>query len=242
VIAIAIGLALVICGCATTQQTAARLQLNDARLRAASTPVRLTVTASAAPVRVSSESLVTQGTRLRAVVVSLDNTSASAVSDLPISVGYRLGKRIVYLNAAGGLEYFDNHIPSISAHGSLSWVDAVTGTVPRGAQGFAYVGALPTAPVGHFTLPEIAVGTPRTHSSAAGVEALTLQLTNRTSIPQYQLPVYAVTTSAGRIVAAGDRSLTELAGGARVTVRIVLDGSPAAAGSIRVEAPATIFK
>jgi hypothetical protein len=246
VAAVVIGLALVLCGCSTTQQTAARLQLNDARLRATATRVRLTATASGAPVRVSGLSLLAQGRHRATAVVSLENPSARAVSDLPISVGYRLGGRTVYLNGATGLSYFDNHIPSVAPHGSLRWVDTTAGTIPRGARPFAYLGARPTAPVGTFTLPDISVGTSQEQSAAGGGEALTLRLTNRTSIPQYQLPVYAVSTVSGRVVAAADRSLTELAGGAHVTLRIVLDGSlgsaAGAAGSVRVQAPPTIFR
>lgn len=241
----AAGLALVICGCTTTQTTAARLQLNDSRLRAAAQAVRVGAGDTSATVTVTAHTVLDQGGALEAAV-TLDNHSDQAVSDLPISVGYQVGSHTVYLNGGEGLDYFDNHIPSIPAHGSLTWVDTATRVkIPRRARTFARVGATSSIPdLGSFTPPTISVTPATSGARAGGLDLLTVHLTNRSSIPQYQLPVYAVVTRNGRILAARDRSITELAGGAQAVVRIVLPSldTGATQTSIRVQAPATIFK
>jgi hypothetical protein len=236
-------LALLICGCTTTQTTAARLQLNNTRLRAVSLPVRVKAGRTSASVTVSARTVLSTRGHFTAVV-TLENHSNAAVSDLPLSVGYREGTKTVYLNGAAGLNYFDNHIPSIAAHGSLTWVDTGSAAkLPRGARTFARVGATPTSVLGQFTPPTISV-TPVTAAAAAKkATTLTVHLTNRSSIPQYQLPVYAVVTEGSHILAARDTSITDLAGGAKAVVRIVIPASGAGLqSSVRVEAPATIFK
>jgi hypothetical protein len=241
--AAAVGLALLICGCTRTQTTAARLQLNNTRLRAVSLPVRVKVGRTSASVTVSAKTILSTGGHFTAVV-TLENHTGAAVSDLPLSVGYQVGAKTVYLNGATGLNYFDNHIPSIAAHGSLTWVDTGTAArVPRRARTFARVGSTPTSVLGSFTPPTISVSPASTAAPAAKATTLTVHLNNQSSIPQYQLPVYAVVTEGSRILAARDTSITELAGGAKAVVRIVIPASGTGLrNSVRVEAPATIFK
>jgi hypothetical protein len=67
-----------------------------------------------------------------------------------------------------------------------------------------------------------------------------VQVTNLTSIPQYQLPIYLYVREDGRIVGAGVSSLADLSGGATSTVRVAVIGA-ASVGNVSVEAPATIY-
>ncbi len=235
-----VGLALLTCGCTSTQTTAARLQLNDSRLRASAESVRVTAGHTSTAVSVVSKTFLSQRGAFE-VAVTLENHSDQAVSDLPISVGYETGAKTVYLNGAAGLAYFKNHIPSITAHGTLTWVYTAAKQLPRHARTFARVGAKSSTPLGRFTPPVISVAAEA--SAAANPSSVMLRLRNRSSIPQYQLPVYAVVSKGTRIVAASDGSIADLAGGAKAVIRIVF-APPETADSahIRVEAPATIFK
>jgi hypothetical protein len=63
---------------------------------------------------------------------------------------------------------------------------------------------------------------------------------NTSSIPQYQLPVYAIASRRGRYVAAGQTTIADLGGGAQVRLRVPLVGDPRGA-TVSLEAPPTIF-
>jgi hypothetical protein len=63
---------------------------------------------------------------------------------------------------------------------------------------------------------------------------------NNSSIPQYQLPIYAIASRRGRYVAAGGTTIADLGGGAQVRLRVPLIGDPRGA-TVSLEAPPTIF-
>ncbi len=241
-VALAAGLAVMLCGCTTTQTTAARLQLNDSRLRAEAQSVRVGAQETSSTVTVAAKTFLNRGTTVD-VAVTLENHGDAAVSDLPISVGYQRGSRTVYLNGAQGLAYFEDHIPSIPAHGSLTWVYTGAGKLARRARTFVRVGATPSVAVGRVTPPVITVTAADSAAGGAATPKLAVRLTNRSSITQYQVPVYAVVTRRGRIVAASAGSIADLSAGGRAVIHIAL-GAAGATGTtgVRVEAPATIFK
>ena len=92
-------------GCATTQQEAARLQLNSARIRTseAATQVAVGGQGGAGHARGARDAAAAR----TAFVVQLRNPGRRAVSDLPISVGVRGPHRrridVNVLSPAGGL-------------------------------------------------------------------------------------------------------------------------------------------
>ena len=107
-------------GCSTTQQEAARLQLNSARLRATEHAVR--IRQRNPNVRVEQVAAV-RGTGGSAIVVRLRNLSSQPLTDLPISVGVTARRhRPIYLNGGAGLDYFSTHTPALAAGGELTWV------------------------------------------------------------------------------------------------------------------------
>jgi hypothetical protein len=67
-----------------------------------------------------------------------------------------------------------------------------------------------------------------------------ITVTNRSSVPQYQLPVYAVVWRHGRLRAAGQATIAHLGSGSTTTLRLTLIGR-AAGGALPVEAAPTIF-
>jgi hypothetical protein len=178
------------------------------------------------------------GRRETAIVVTVRNPGGSAVSDLPISVGYRAaGRRAIYLNADADIAYFDAHLPEIAAHGSLAWVYTSTRRLPPRAHPFAIVGAAPAVSGSRVgSPPPIRAGV----RAAGGSDLVAVAVRNLSGVPQYQLPVYAVAERGGRAVAAGEGTMAQLDGDSGRTVRLRLLGH-AGQAPVRVQAPPTIF-
>jgi hypothetical protein len=163
-----------------------------------------------------------------AVVVTLHNTASSPVSDLPLLVGIARGH---FLNAAAGRPFFQTHVPAIAAGGSLRWVLTVGRGLPRGSVPFARVGvASGDTATTVKTLPEVQI------ARRGGV----ITVRNGSSVPQYQLPVYAVASRGGRYVAAGQTTIADLGSGAQVRLRLSLVGNPSGA-TLSLEAPPSTF-
>jgi hypothetical protein len=225
-------------GCATTQQKAARLRLNSARILASQNGTRVTTAGDA--VAVTGIALIVSDRRT-AFVVTVRNPGRRPVSDLPISVGYRAGRRrLVYLNAGANLTYFDAHLPAVAARSTLTWVYAAGRRLARAARPFALVGATAAVPGSAVASPPvIRTGVPATEKGGV----VTVAVRNLSGVPQYQLPVYAVAQRGGRTVAAGVQTVPTLNGNADQTVRLHLLGDPGRVGRGRVvvEAPPTIF-
>ena len=228
-------------GCATTMQTAARLQLNDARIRAAEVPTH--VLTPGHTVRVTAVMLLRHGDHI-AFVVGVRNSGARPVSDLPISVGVRTlrhGRRAFNAGTTGA--YFQSHLPVVAAGARISWVLAGDERVPSGARPFAVVGGTPSTPARPGrSLPALRlVRVTRSHGVTARPGQLTVLVSNLSSIPQYQLQVYAVGRRSGRPVAAGALTVPVLAAGARVRVRLPLVGA-SNPGQLQLQAFPTIFR
>lgn len=136
-----LGVAGPLAGCTTTQQKAARLQLNSARLRAEQVPTK--IKRQSTTVQATSISLLRQGKRT-AFVVTVTNNSKKTVSDLPILVGYRGAGGGVFVNGAVGTDYFASHLPLIAAGASVRWVVTTTRDVPSTAHPLTEIGARPT--------------------------------------------------------------------------------------------------
>jgi hypothetical protein len=228
-------------GCATTQQEAGRLQLNNARIRASQAATR--IAARSAEVAAASVQLIaTPGHRT--FVVAVRNLSATPISDNPIVIGLAgADGRAEPLNTAANLPYFDAHMPSLPAHGELQWVLTTSARVGRESWPYAIVGRRtvpsPSLPA---SLPPISV-TPLNQAEPrrGAFDDLRVRVQNGSSIPQYQLPVYAIETLNGRTVAAGSAVVPELGANSRAVMRITVFGNPTGA-HLELEAPPTIFR
>jgi hypothetical protein len=220
----AMGAVVTLAGCATTQDEAARLQLNSARIRTAEQ--KTVVRSAGSAVAVNAVSLLSSP-GAHTFVVTVHNRQSSAVTDLPISVGVSSrGHRRVDLNAHSTqeLSYNDSHLPRIAAGSSLTWVFTTTTKLPSGAHPFALVGARPSpAASAGATAPTIAArvtGTQRTRNGAV----LEVTLRNGSTIPQYQMPIYAVAERGGRFVAAGELIVPHLGSQKTLSVRVPVRG------------------
>jgi hypothetical protein len=236
-----LGVPVAVAGCATTQQEAARIRVNDARIRASE--VRTTIGGASRGVAVGPVQVIASPGR-RTFVVEIRNLRSTPISDNPISVGL-LGPRGrgPSLNGAAGLPYFETHMPSVGGHGVLRWVLSTTGRTGRRPKLFAIVGrpsATISPPPG--ALPTVTVTLVRRAERPLGDRReITVRVRNGSSIPQYQLPVYAVEQRGGRYLAAGSASVSSLAGGASTEVGIKLFGRPGG-GRLELEAPPTIYQ
>jgi hypothetical protein len=223
-------------GCVTTQQVAARARLVDARIRASQSPLLLT---HANPdVRVAGLSLL-QGPSGTALAVELRNTSTRSLTDLPISVGLTTATgRKLYLNHSANVDYLDNHVVAMAPHGVVTWVYTSGRRLPGAVRPFAEVGVtqLPEPVAG--TLPRVAV---HPAPSASSVRTLTVSVSNLSGIPQYGVPVYAVAFRRGRLLAAGRAIVAHLGTHGAATVRLRLLGSLGNA-SLRLSVLPTIFQ
>jgi hypothetical protein len=228
--------AIALAGCTTTQHEAQRLQLDAARLRAAIAGTR--VEAQNKRVRPTSIRTVTADGSV-AFVVTVRNDDRRAVTDLPISVGYTAanGSR-VYLNDATGLKYFQAHLPAIAGGKSLTWVYTSARRIPQGARLFALIGAKPAAPA---LLTETDVRIQLHYGYASGSHSVTVQLENPTSVPQYQLQLYAYASDGSGYVAAGNTTVADLGAGSRQKVKLSLVGA-ANDRNLRVRAVPTILQ
>ena len=238
--AILVAAATALAGCETTMQEAARIQINDARIRASEVTVR--ISHSNRTVSVTDVALV-RGSGTTAFVVSIRNVSGTPTSDLAVSVGVRLpGGKLVYANSTAGLPYFSTHIAEIGPGSTLRWVFTTGRTFPRRARPFARVGtAAVLSPEPHASpVPGVTGRLLTPPAGGAGGESATVLVRNRSSMPQYQLPVYAYVRRGDRYLAAGVASITTLPSGSSATVRVPLAGHPSG-GSVTVEVPATIF-
>ena len=225
-------------GCAeTTQQKSARAKVAADRALAGQQAVQVTHPNPAASVL--DVGLVGAGGR-SAVAVTVRNDTARPLSDLPVSVGVRTrAGRMIYLNREPGLPYFQTHIGAIAAHGSATWVFTATRDFARGASTpFAAVG-FPTVTdqTGVRTLPTITPSLAAKDSPPTGGR-ISVTVADDSSVPQSGLAVYAVARSGGRLLAAGQTTVSQIDSQTRRTITIMLVGNPGAA-AIGLSAPPT---
>jgi hypothetical protein len=236
-----LGVPVAIAGCVTTQQEAARIQVNDARIRASQ--VRTTVAGASRAVAVGAVQLISTPGR-RTFVVVIRNLRSSPISDNPISVGV-VGPdgHGISLNSAAGLPYFATHVPSVHTQGELRWVLSTTARTGSRPKPFAIVGrasaafSSPPSPLPTLTITLVKRAE---HPQSDGRE-ITVRVRNGSSVPQYQLPVYAVERRGARYLAAGSASVPSLAPGASTEVGIQLFGRPTG-GRLELEAPPTVYR
>jgi hypothetical protein len=234
-LALALVGAMALAGCTTTQHEAQRERLDSARQRAALKSTRVTVANTV--VTPTSISEVSAAGRT-AFVVTVRNRGHKAVTDLPISIGYTTaaGKR-VYLNSAATLNYFQAHLPAIRAGGELTWVDTADRTLPAAARPFARVGLKPAAPA---LLTETNVRIKVSYRYSASTGSLTVHLDNPTSVPQYQLQLYAYAKRGPQYVGAANTTIMNLGAGSERSVRLGLVGE--SGSQLHVQAIPTILQ
>ena len=219
--------ALVLTGCVSTQQIAARARLVSARTLASQSPIEIT--------RENPDVSVGRLTVIRAragtaIVVPLRNDTSSTLTDLPISVAVRTARHQVYLNRSANLDYFQTHVAAIGPHASTDWVFTTDARIASG-RAVALVGVTQLHSSAARTLPQIEVS-----SHVPGL----VTVANHSGIPQYDLQVYAVAIRAGHDVGAGRAAVTHLGSNATTALSVTLVGVDRGA-ALRLIAVPTIF-
>lgn len=233
----ALALVVPLAGCVSTERRNERAKMRATRLLASRQ--RLVVGAPNPAVRVRRVTLLRGGRRGAAIVAELANVTPRAVTDLPVAIGVRARGRVRWLNHRGGLDYLETHVPSVPAASSVHWVFTTRTSVPAHARALAVVGAqvrrLGATPA---SLPRLRA---EVTAPAARSTALAIQLHNESDVPQYGLPVYALATRHGRLVAAGRAAVEHLGSSGSTTVHLQLVGRPAGA-TVEAEALPSIFR
>ncbi len=219
--------AVVLTGCVSTQQIAARARLVSARTLASQSAID--VGRANPDVSVGRLALIRARTGT-AIVVPLRNNTSNTLTDVPISVAIRTAHRELYLNRSANLDYFQTHVAVLGPHGATDWV-FTTGRRVTGGRAVATVGFPQFHPLLAGRLPSIDV-------SSHGTDSVTVS--NRSGIPQYDLQVYAVAVRGGRYVGAGRAELSHLGTHATATLSITLLGGTRQA-ALRLIALPTIF-
>jgi len=228
--------AVLLTGCVSTQTVASRARLVDARIIASQSATEVT---QANPSVIVGAPVVIGYPTGAVIVVAVRNDSARRLTDLPISVGFRTGSgRTTYVNRSTSLDYFESHIATIGPDASTDWVLTIGGRIPRGRP-FATVGGSQLHPSLGRSLPSVAVSL-RATRALAGTVILKLSVVNRSAIPQYDLPVYAIGLRNGREVAAGRAIVAHLGTRGTTTSGLALLGS-SRYDSLRLIASPTIF-
>jgi hypothetical protein len=220
-------------GCETTAEKSAKLEKAAKRIA----PVQqqgLSIARASSIVKVRSATLV-HGTEGMAAVLSLHNSSAQAIREVPISISLKDAHgATVYSNGTPGLAKTLTSLALLPAHGDGIWIDdQIPGTsaktlATKVGEGRPASGALPKLEVSEAQLT-------KDPSGAATVEGT---LKNPSSTAQSELVVYALARKGSQVVAAGRAVLASLAPGASAPFQAFFVGAPAGS-RLQLSAPPT---
>ncbi len=193
--------AIALAGCESTQEKSAQLEkvakreAGEAAHHRSLTQRSPTITKQSKIVRVAATALLrsSEGT---AAVVTLRNTSATPLHDVPIEITVKSASgATLYTNATPGLAAALVSVPLLGAHATGTWVDdqvQVSATPAslsaKVGEGEPIAGAVPRVSV---------VGARLVEDAAEG------SVVNHSSVGQRELVVYAIARRAGAVVAAG---------------------------------------
>lgn len=202
-------------GCDTTTEKSARAKV--AADRELQSRKKVTVRKQDARIKIDTVQAVGKGKKA-AIVVVVTNTSAGALTDLPINVGVKRGGKTKLLNRGPNIYYFYNHIPAAAPGVQTTWVAPLGRRIPKGKL-FAIVGKpVQEQRPGQF-VPKLKIS-----SITAKKGAVTGSLENNSGNPQYVIELYATASKGDKFVAAGRNRVVRLANGEAQTFEIPLSG------------------
>lgn len=210
-------------GCSSTEQESARIGREGAQLSAA--PAALKLGAVNRAVRVSDVTLLSSAGRT-AVAAKLTNDSSHAQASVPLVLTVTgAAHKVLYSNAAGGLEASLQHLGALDAHRSAWWVDdQVSASQPASAAALRVGSASPPAHA-----PAVLRVIAGKLTRQAGVSVLGASVANESPKSLGNVAVFAVARRAGRVVAAGRAVIAALGSHASAAVQVFLVGDPAGA-------------
>lgn len=230
-------MALALTGCETTAEKSAKLEKLEAK-HTTPTQKGLSIARASTQVEVLGATVV-RDSEGAAAAITVRNTTAHTLRSAPIAITVKNASgQTVFQNNAPGLEAALTSIPSLPAHGSVTWVDD---QIPSAGAPASVSAILGEASIASGAEPRIEIEGPRVGEASAG-EAAPGTVRNRSKIAQRSLVVFAVARRAGKIVAAGRALLAEVAAGASTPFQMFFIGNPSASGAqIETSAPATVL-
>ncbi len=224
--------------CESSQTKSARLERTGKGKAQLAT---LKVGAANASVRVSEKTVLTAASG-NAVVVQLENTGPTDAVRVPIFLTVKdTAGQEVYRNDIDGLQTALQELAYLPAGKTAYWVnDQVLAPGGKPASVDVQVGKDKGRAAG--AAPGVVLGPPKLDRDSTGPYA-TAQITNRSKIPQLNIPIFGVALKGGKVVAAG-RGIVERLNPAPtkkpVFYKIFFVGSPAGARLQVATAPTTL--
>jgi hypothetical protein len=222
--ALALALTLTLTGCETSAEKSAKLE-HEAKAHLAAQPVQkgLQIARQSTIVSVVRAQLV-RGSEGAAAVVTLRNTSATALHEVPIEITARDAHgTTVYTNTAPGLARSLTAVAVLAPHAELTWVDD---QVPAAGAPVSILARVGQAPAVHDAIPVlVAAGTRLFEDPTNGVGAEG-EVVNRSGVAQRELVVYVTATRGGSVVAAGRAVLPIAPAGAPTRFQVFFIGNP----------------
>ena len=231
-LALALG-AVSLAGCETTAEKSAKLEKAAKRIAPAQQQ-GLSIAHVSKTVKVQSATLV-HGAEGTAVVLTLHNSSAKAIREVPISISLKDAHgTTVYTNATPGLAKTLTSLALLPARGDGVWIDdQIPGTSAKRLT--TKVGEGPTV---SGAAPRLTISETQITKDPSGAATVEGTIKNSSSTAQSELIVYALARDGGRVVAAGRAVLASLAPGASAPFQAFFVGSPAGA-RLELSAPPT---
>jgi hypothetical protein len=230
--------ALALSGCETTAEKAAKLE-KVAKRHAREAPVQAQHGLSIA--RISTKVKVGGTTILRssegaAVVVTLRNSSAAALRNVPVEITVRDAHGAsLYANTVPGLAPGLVSAPLIPAHGELRWVDDQVQLSGSPAHVVAKVGEAASIT---GVIPRLTVTGTRVVEDPTNGPTAEATVVNASGVSQQELVVYAIAMHAGKIVAAGRAIVPEATAHSSTRFQLFFIGDPRGA-AVSLSAPPT---
>jgi hypothetical protein len=227
-----VGAGVVLAGCESTQDKAAKLQAQGVANAASQVP--LTISKPDKSIKVLDSTLL-HDENGDAIVVTLKNESKNTVVNAPILIdligagGKSLGK-----NDAPGIDLTLNHVALMRPGETVEWVNDQLTPVSTPKSAKITVGPAP-APAPKGALPKIDVGPAELKTDPSGVEA-SGKIVNRSKIDQVTLSLYVVARQGSKIVAAGRGAIKNLKVNKPTTYNLFFIGDPKG-GKLTVTAP-----
>jgi hypothetical protein len=227
-----VGAGVVLAGCESTQDKAAKLQAQGVANAASQVP--LTISKPDKSIKVLDSTLL-HDENGDAIVVTLKNESKNTVVNAPILIdligagGKSLGK-----NDAPGIDLTLNHVALMRPGETVEWVNDQLTPVSTPKSAKITVGPAP-APAPKGALPKIDVGPAELKTDPSGVEA-SGKIVNRSKIDQVTLSLYVVAHQGSKIVAAGRGAIKNLKVNKPTKYNLFFIGDPKG-GKLTVTAP-----
>ncbi len=230
-----VAVALVLCGCQSTQERSAELQGQAKREVLATQGV--SVVKENPNVQVV-RSTVVHSREGAAVVVALRNTSLHALENAPIEIAIRDARgAVLFKNNQPGLEPSLTRVSLLEPGAETIWVDDQVQAPGVPASASALVGEATGVSA---DIPSLSVTGDRLSAEAGAQATMTGTVTNRSQVAQQNLVVYAVAVRGSKVVAAGRAVLPEVRPSASVSFQIYFVGDPRGA-KLETSVPPTTF-